>query len=149
MKEVRVNAIKDGTVIDHIPSEYTFKVAEILGIKNAKSVVSVASNLASKTSGLKGIIKVEDFLLKEKDVQKIALIAPQVTLSIVHDYKVISKHKLTLPEEVGDLIRCNNKNCITNYEKIKTRFIIESIEPLRLRCHHCENYIGKSEIELK
>ena len=44
-KELSISAIKEGTAIDHIPSNVTFKVADILDIKGIRSVISVANNL--------------------------------------------------------------------------------------------------------
>ena len=54
-KELKVSAIKDGTVIDHIPSDATLKVAEILDLKGIRNVISIATNLKSKKTGKKGI----------------------------------------------------------------------------------------------
>ena len=47
-KELNISAIKEGTVIDHIPSKATFKVADILDLKSVKGIISIAANLSSK-----------------------------------------------------------------------------------------------------
>ena len=46
-KELKISAIEEGTVIDHIPTDATFKVVEILDLENHKGVVSIATNLQS------------------------------------------------------------------------------------------------------
>lgn len=148
MKEIRINAIREGTVIDHIPAEYTFKVAEILKITHLDNVVSVASNLKSRKLGKKGIIKVEFLDLKDTVAQKIALIAPNATLSTIKNFEVIEKKKLDIPQEIYNIVKCFNPNCITNNEKVKTKFLVESKKPLAIRCYHCERFMTKEDIEL-
>lgn len=148
MKELKISAIKEGTVIDHIPARYTFKVAEILDLEGLDRIVSISSNLKSSKFGKKGIIKVGGLNLKEKDVQKIALIAPEATLNIIKNFRVIEKKQLRVPDELVNIIRCLNPNCITNNDRVKTMFYIESKRPLHVRCHHCERSAGKEEIEL-
>ena len=51
MKEQKVPAIKEGTVIDHIPSSMTPKVLQILDISNIKDFISIGMNLSSKKMG--------------------------------------------------------------------------------------------------
>lgn len=34
-KQLKVSAIKDGTVLDHIPSDQLFKVIDILGLQKS------------------------------------------------------------------------------------------------------------------
>ena len=75
-KELSVSAIKEGTVIDHIPSDVTLKVADILDLEGIKSIISIATNLDSKTMGKKGIIKVGGKSLTQDEVNKIAIVAP-------------------------------------------------------------------------
>jgi aspartate carbamoyltransferase regulatory subunit len=148
MKSLNVSAIADGTVIDHIPAEHTFKVAAILNLPLFREVVSIASNLDSGTMGKKGLIKVGGLSLRERDVHKIALVAPDATVNIIKDFKVIKKFKVSVPDELDDIVKCFNPHCITNREQVRTRFIVETKEPLVLRCHHCERVIRREEMEL-
>ena len=57
-KELKVAALENGTVIDHIPSSQLFKVVSILGLENCTNSITIGNNLASKKIGKKGIIKV-------------------------------------------------------------------------------------------
>ena len=59
-KELAVAALKNGTVIDHIPSEALFAAVRILGIENISKSVTIGNNLHSNRLGTKGIIKVAD-----------------------------------------------------------------------------------------
>src|SRR3989338_7610923 len=81
-KELSISAIKEGTAIDHIPADATFKVAEILHLDNHNGTVSIAANLQSKSMGKKGIIKVEGKFLTQDEVNKIAIVAPDATVNI-------------------------------------------------------------------
>ena len=64
-KELKVAALENGTVIDHIPSSQLFKVVSILGLENCTNSITIGNNLASKKIGKKGIIKVADRFFKD------------------------------------------------------------------------------------
>lgn len=54
-KELKVSAIENGTVIDHIPANSLFKVIKILALKTSKSRCSLvptwrAKNMVAKVS---------------------------------------------------------------------------------------------------
>ena len=52
-KERLVAAIENGTVIDHIPAEVTYKVVELLGLQTINTPISIGMNFASKKVGKK------------------------------------------------------------------------------------------------
>ena len=147
-KELTISAIKDGTVIDHIPSDAAFKVAKILDLDGVTGIISVATNLSSKTMGKKGIIKVSDKSLTKDEADKIALIAPNATVNIIKGYDVKQKIKVEIPKIINRIIKCSNPNCITNNEKIPTKFYVLRKEPLRVKCHYCERNMEKEDITL-
>jgi aspartate carbamoyltransferase regulatory subunit len=141
MKELRVTPIKNGTVIDHIPAGMALKVLRILGItdESSDSTVTVAMRVTSKKSKLKDIVKVEDRELLEKEVDKIALVAPNATINIIQNYNIKQKHKVELPEIAKGILKCGNPNCITNLkEPVETEFTVVSENPVSLRCVYCE-----------
>ncbi len=140
VKELRVQPIKNGTVIDHITPGCALKVLRILGIpeKGKRSIVSVAMNIVGK-KGRKDIVKIEDRELDPQEVDKIALIAPRATINIIRGYEVMDKHKVEIPEEIVGIVKCGNPNCISNSrEPVESRFIVLSREPLRIKCFYCE-----------
>ncbi|MCJ2512660.1 MAG: aspartate carbamoyltransferase regulatory subunit, partial [Candidatus Thermoplasmatota archaeon] len=112
MRELRVTPIKNGTVIDHIPAGMALKVLKILGItdESSDSTVSVAMRVTSKKSTLKDIVKVEDRELLEKEVDKIALVAPSATINIIQNFNVKQKYKVELPEVAKGILKCGNPN---------------------------------------
>jgi len=139
MKELKIPPIKDGTVIDHITAGNAVKVLHILGIpKSSSSIVSVAMNVRSRL-GKKDIVKVENRELDPHEVNKIALIAPKATINIIRDYEVAEKHNVELPDEIVGIVRCSNPTCVSNSsEPVKSRFIVMSKDPPRIRCYFCE-----------
>lgn len=148
VKQLQVSAIKNGTVIDHIESKNTFKVADILNIENETQVVLVAMNLSSRNLGKKGIIKIEGKNLTQEEANKIALIAPDATLNIIKNYEAVEKKRVSLEDELMGIVKCFNPNCVSNHEPIQTHFHVERKDPPRLRCHYCERTMEGKDIEL-
>lgn len=50
-KELKVSAIENGTVLDHIPSNQLFKVIRILNLDECKNQITFGTNLESKLLG--------------------------------------------------------------------------------------------------
>ncbi len=147
-KDIRVKKIIRGTVIDHISAGQALNVLKILGItqEHPKTTLTVAINVPSKRIGVKDIVKVEGLELRGEDIDKISLIAPEATINIIRDYKVIEKKKVEIPEKIEGMLKCANPNCITNFESVKTKFIVEKKHPIRLRCFHCERVMREKDI---
>jgi len=143
MRELKVQPIKDGTVIDHITAGNALKVLNILGIsKNPTAMVSILMNVRSEKERKKDIVKIENRELKPKEVDKVALIAPDATINIIRNYNVEQKHKLSLPDTIKGIVRCANPNCISNLkepvEPVEPVFRVVSKNPIKLRCYYCE-----------
>jgi aspartate carbamoyltransferase regulatory subunit len=98
--------------------------------------------------GKKGIIKVSDKYFREDELNRIALVAPNVNLNIIKDFEVVEKKKVILPDEIVEIVKCNNPKCITNNEPMKTRFHVIDKEKVELQCHYCEMKIRKEEVVL-
>ncbi|NCA86660.1 MAG: aspartate carbamoyltransferase regulatory subunit [Clostridia bacterium] len=138
-KELKVSAIENGTVIDHIPANSLFKVIKILGLDNIEEQVLFGTNLESKKYGRKGIVKVSNKFFESDEVNKIAMVAPNASLIEIRDFKVVHKSVVEIPDHVDKIVRCFNPNCITNHEQVITRFdVLKDEETLKLRCYYCE-----------
>ncbi len=148
MKKLEVSAIEEGTVIDQIASKSTFKVANILNIQRVDQVVLVGVNLSSKKLGKKGIIKIGGKILTQEEVNKIALIAPDATVNIIEDSELVRKFKVALPDSIEGIVKCFNPNCVSNHQKIQSRFHVINKNPIKIRCHYCERLMGTDDIEL-
>jgi len=149
-KELRVNAIKNGTVIDHIPAGDLFKVIKILGLQNIKNTMTLGNNLESKTQGYKGIIKISEIYFKDDDINRIALAAPNAKLNIIKDYTVVEKRQVQVPDTVVGIAKCVNPKCITNFEdNVTPKFTVVDKENIALKCHYCEKITNKENLRLQ
>lgn len=149
-KEIKkVAALKDGTVIDHIPSDKLFQVVSILQLENCENQITIGNNLESKQLGTKGIIKIAERFLAEAEANKIALIAPNAKINIIKNYEVAIKRSLTLPDEVNEIVQCNNPNCITNHQPVKTCFFVHKETEIKLKCRYCEREFNLDEVKIK
>ena len=117
-----VAAIENGTVIDHIPSEKTYQVAQLLGLQDLSTPVTIGYNLLSKKLGKKGIIKVADKFFTDEEISRLSVVAPNIVLNIIRDYEVVEKKTVVTPAEIKGIVKCNNPKCITNNEPMTTYF---------------------------
>lgn len=139
-RELRVNKIESGTVIDHIASGQALNVLAILGIDGSSGdVVSIGMNVPSERLGRKDVVKVEGRELSESELDVLSLIAPAATVNIIRGYEVVKKHVVERPKEVLGVLDCPNPNCITNQnEPVDSRFAVLDDGA---RCHYCETIV--------
>jgi aspartate carbamoyltransferase regulatory subunit len=136
--ELKVSAIKDGTVIDHIPAEKLFNVINILNLDKIDTLITFGTNLESKQHGKKAIIKIANKFFKGDEINRIALVTPNAKLNIIKNYKVIEKKNVVVPDEIEGIVKCVNPKCITNNENVKTKFTVVDKKDIKLKCHYCE-----------
>lgn len=142
--ELAVAALRNGTVIDHIPASSLFQAVKILGLSEMNGSITIGFNLDSRKLGKKGIIKVADAQFAPDVLDRIALIAPTAVVNIIRDYEVVEKRPVRLPEEVSGIIKCNNPKCITNNEPMKTRFKViagDAAGDTSLSCNYCNHTV--------
>lgn len=141
MKELKIQPIKNGTVIDHISPGAALKVLRIMGLpsEGTRSVISIAMNVTTRKNGAqKDVVKIEDREIDPKEVNKIALIAPRATINIIRNFEVYKKQVVQLPKEVIGIVRCENQSCITNStEPVLSRVAVVKADPPVLRCAYC------------
>ncbi len=145
-KQLSVSAIKNGTVIDHIPAGSLFKVISILKLDKLESMVTFGNSFESKKLGKKGIIKLSEVFFETEDINKISLVAPTAKLNIIRDYEVVEKMKVEIPDEVTGIIKCVNPKCITNNETATTKFAVISKEKVQLKCYYCEKITSQDNL---
>ncbi|MFA5134824.1 MAG: aspartate carbamoyltransferase regulatory subunit [Patescibacteria group bacterium] len=144
----KVYAIKNGTVIDHIPEGKALELVDLLNLRKWKKIVTVGIGFSSKKFGKKDIIKIENKELNPEEVNKVAIIAPTATLNIIRNFKRVKKEKLKIPETIEGILKCPNPACITNHEPVVTKFYQEKNTSLHVRCRYCERYFNQDEIEI-
>lgn len=146
--ERQVAAIKNGTVIDHIPAEKTYQVVNLLQLETLDTPVTIGYNYPSNKIGRKGIIKVSDKFFTDEEISRLSVVAQNVVLNIIHDYEVVEKKTVKTPDELRGIVKCNNPKCITNNEPMNTVFHVVNKEKGILKCHYCdkEQFIDKVEL---
>ncbi|MDD5318027.1 MAG: aspartate carbamoyltransferase regulatory subunit [Candidatus ainarchaeum sp.] len=143
--ELVVEKIENGTVIDHIPAGLGLKVIGMLKIPRS-SKAALLLNVPSKRMGSKDILKVSGKQLDEKELSKIALVAPAATLNVIRDGAVVEKASVRLPKELKGVAKCPNPNCVTNHERVEPKFGQE--EGGKFRCEYCEMVFEAGELIL-
>jgi aspartate carbamoyltransferase regulatory subunit len=147
-EDLRVSKIRDGTVIDHISGGYALDVVKMLGITGKeKRVMTIAINVTSKQLGVKDIVKIEGRVLSSDEVNRIALVAPYASINSIRNFAVVEKLEVKPPRVIAGLVKCGNSVCITNSdEPVVSKFSVDSIDPLVLKCHYCGCVLEKNAI---
>lgn len=147
--ELRVPAIKNGSVIDHIPVEDLFRVVQLLKLYELEYPISIGQNFKSEKMGRKGIIKVEEKYFTPDEVNKLSLISTDVVISVIKDYEVVEKIHVELPQRIRGLVHCPNPKCITNNEPMLSDFkVIPHDNEQVLKCEYCTREVKRKEIIL-
>ena len=147
-KELQVAALENGTAIDHIPPSQLFKVAKLLGLENMDNTITIGNNFHSNKMGSKGMIKISDKFFCDEEINRIALIAPNVILNIIRDYEVVEKKEVKMPDELRGIVKCANPKCITNNEPMSTIFHVIDKDNCIVKCHYCEKEQKREEITI-
>ncbi len=147
--KIRIVKIKNGTVIDHIAAGHALDVLQILGITGKEgNVVSLGMNIRSSRISTKDIVKLEDRYLKENEVAKIALVAPDATINTIRDSKIEKKTRVELPTTIRNVIVCPNQRCVTNKERepIQPKYEVITKTPMKVKCEYCWTLIDENDI---
>ena len=147
-KELEVSAIKNGTVIDHIPANVTFKIVQILDLYNHPGAMTIGTNLDSISLGKKGIIKIADRFLTDEEIGRLSVVSPDVTLNIIRDYQIVEKKYVKYPKQIIGVVKCSNPKCITNHQPVPTKMEVFDMKQRSLRCVYCERVMQYGEIDL-
>lgn len=146
-KQLSVSAIQNGTVIDHIPAQNLFKVINILGLDRITNQITFGTNLESQRLGRKAIIKIAGKFFEKDEINRIAMVAPHAKLNIIRDYEVVDKMLVDVPDEITGIVKCVNPKCVTNNEKVNTKFKVVDKKNVSLKCHYCEKITDQEHME--
>ncbi len=146
IKQLKVSAIKSGTVIDHIPANNLFKVINILGLYKIDNQITFGTNLESKKLGFKAIVKISDKFFVDEEINRIALAAPEAKLNIIRHYQVEEKKEVIVPDEFTGIVKCVNPKCITNNDDVKQKFRVISKKEVSLKCYYCEKITDQAHM---
>ncbi|CUA83267.1 MULTISPECIES: aspartate carbamoyltransferase regulatory subunit [Gulbenkiania] len=139
-----VEALKEGTVIDHIPAGQGLKILRLFRFADTGERVTVGLNLSSRHMGSKDIIKVENVALTAAQANELALFAPKATVNLISNFEVVKKHKLELPEAIEGIFACPNSNCISHTEPVESHFYVRPQgTDTKMKCKYCEKVFSK------
>ena len=145
---LRVQPIRNGTVIDHIKPSRGRKILKVLDLSGRGTTISLLMNVPSKKQDRKDIIKVEDRELSESETEKLALLSPYARVNIIRNYAVADKKKVEIPKIISGTVHCPNDNCISNNERGSlTHFKLLDHENLRIQCIYCGRKIDEEDIK--
>ncbi|MBE6667228.1 MAG: aspartate carbamoyltransferase regulatory subunit [Ruminococcaceae bacterium] len=134
---MNIDSIQNGFVIDHIPAGKGMTLYDLLGLDELDCSIALIKNVGSEKMGKKDIIKIDAAIDINFDI--IGFIAPEVTVNIIEDGKIVEKKSMELPLTLTGVIRCKNPRCITTTEQeIIHKFKLTDKENRVYRCIYCE-----------
>lgn len=137
---ITINSIKNGIVIDHIKPGHGIKIYDYLKLHDADFPTALLMNVHSTKGDKKDMIKIENVI--DLDFKMLGLLDPNITINLIEDEKIKSKIKLSLPEEVENVLICKNPRCITSVEKyIPHLFHLVDREKGEYKCEYCDEIV--------
>ncbi len=134
---MKIDSIKNGTVIDHIKAGSGMRLYRLLGLDSLDCTVAIMKNVTSRKMGRKDIIKIDADIDLNFDV--IGFVDPQATVNIIKDGVLLEKRTIDMPETLTNVIRCENPRCITSVEQeIDHVFRLTDKKNKVYRCIYCE-----------
>lgn len=142
---LQITSIKNGFMLDHIKAGMGVKIFRYLHLYKLGNQVALIINADSKKMGKKDIIKIEN--IEEINYTVLGLLSPGITINEVRNEVIVSKIKPELPEQIQNILLCENPNCITSQEKyIPHNFTLVDREKGSYKCEYCEQIINPSEV---
>lgn len=135
---MNIDSIKNGLVIDHIKAGKAMDIYHFLKLDDLDCSVAIIKNALSRKMGKKDIIKIDTTLDIDFDV--LGYIDPDISVNIIQDGKLVKKLHVELPEQLCDVVKCENPRCITTTEQeIKHVFKLTDREKGVYRCIYCDS----------
>lgn len=139
---MKVGAINNGVVIDHIAAGKGMDLYHFLNLDHLDAPIALIKNAPSEKMGKKDIIKIDAEL--NLDLDALGYIDPNVTINIVKDGVRVEKFHPQLPEKLTNIVHCKNPRCITSIEQeIPHIFKLTNRETGEYRCIYCESKAKK------
>lgn len=134
---MKIDAIKNGIVIDHITAGKGMEIYRLLHLDLLDCPVAIIMNVQSAKMGRKDIIKIDADITLDMDI--LGYIDPGVTVDIIRNEQLIEKRKIALPKTLTNVIFCKNPRCITTVEQeLPHTFKLTDAQNRVYRCVYCE-----------
>ena len=129
-------------MIDHLPVGTAARALELLGLPREGPDHRGHQRGRARACGRKDIVRVEGLFLGKAELDRLALLGPNITVSIVRDGKVGDKIVLDVPERLIGILTCANPTCITHDEDVQSVFLRQAGFPFEFKCAYCERVSG-------
>ncbi len=145
---LNISGIHEGFVLDHIQAGMSLQIYHDLQLDTLDCCVAIIKNAKSNKMKKKDIIKVE-CPIDALDLDILGFIDHNITVNIIKNDKIVEKRKLSLPQEIKNVIRCRNPRCITSIEQgLEQIFVLTDQEKQIYRCKYCEaKFKGKRRLK--
>ena len=135
---MKVDSIKNGFVIDHIPAGKGIELYNLLGLGELDCQIAMIRNAPSRLMGKKDIIKIDADIDISLDV--IGFFDPGITVNTIKNEKLVNKCHLELPETLENVCKCKNPRCITSTEQeLSHIFRLTDRKNKVYRCLYCDS----------
>lgn len=135
---MKIDAIVNGIVIDHITAGKAMEIYKYLSLDELDCPVAIIKNVSSRLMEKKDIIKIDADV--QLNLDAIGYVDPNATINIIKDEQLVEKKKLSLPAEITNVIKCKNPRCITTTEQeLPHIFKLTDKENRVYRCVYCES----------
>lgn len=139
---MNIDSIKNGYVIDHIPAGKGMEIYKKLNLNKLNCQVAIITNAKSKKTDKKDIIKIDKNI--DINIDILGFINPDITINIVKNDKIVKKFHPEPPQELVNVVQCQNPRCITSVEKdLDQIFVLTDKENQVYRCKYCEMSLKK------
>ena len=134
---MKIDAIRNGIVLDHIKAGKAMEIYYFLGLDSLDCSVAIIKNAPSKKQGRKDIIKIDSEMALDLNI--LGFIDPEITVNVIKDGELVEIKHLTLPKQIRDVLKCKNPRCITSVEQeLSHVFVLTDPKKAVYRCLYCE-----------
>ena len=134
---MRIEAIKNGLVIDHIEAGKAMEIVGLLKLDELACPIAIIKNAPSKRLGKKDIIKIDADIEVNTDI--LGYIDPNITVNVIKNGEIAEKKHVELPQILRNVISCKNPRCISSCEQeLPQIFKLTDRENRVYRCLYCE-----------
>ena len=134
---MRIEAIKNGLVIDHIEAGKAMEIVGLLKLDELGCQIAIIKNAPSKRLGKKDIIKIDADI--ELNTEILGYIDPNITVNVIKNGEIVEKKHVELPQMLKNVISCKNPRCISSCEQeLPQIFKLTDRENRVYRCLYCE-----------
>lgn len=137
MKQMKIDKIEEGIVLDHITAGKALDIYASLALDKEDCPVAIITNVKSSRLRKKDVLKIEKII--DIDLDVLGYLDQGITVNIIKQGEPVEKKTLQLPQQVTGIIKCKNPRCITSSERaIEQRFYLSEEAGYVYRCAYCE-----------